>query len=192
MANLLPLSPSTARVVVVLLEKKVPFEFVEVSLAKGKDDEGFIVYESRAIARYIDAKYDHGSSLVPKDLKGLAMFEQAVSLETNTFEPPAFIAFHQVLINPLLGITPDQKLVQLAIISAKLDVYDQILAKQKFIAGDVLTLADLFHLPYGHALKKIGSDIMYEKPNVARWWKEISERPAWITVKDGVKIAGYP
>jgi glutathione S-transferase len=37
-----------------------------------------------------------------------------------------------------------------ALLAKRLKVYDQILAKQKYIAGDNLTLVDLFHLTYGN------------------------------------------
>jgi glutathione S-transferase len=81
----------------------------------------------------------------------------------------------------------------LKMLSATLDVYEAILGKQKYLAGDVrtnprchpirvrclsfimneysqeVTLADLFHLPYGALLEKAGSDLMTTKgPNVTR------------------------
>ena len=56
------------------------------------DDDGFILYESRAIARYIATKYkDQGTPLIPDpaDLKATALFEQAVSVECSNFDPSA-------------------------------------------------------------------------------------------------------
>jgi glutathione S-transferase len=52
-----------------------------------QDDDGFILYESRAICRYIAAKYaDQGTKLVPTDsLHAIALFEQAASIEQNNF-----------------------------------------------------------------------------------------------------------
>ena len=50
-----------------------------------------------------------------------------------------------------------------------------------------ITLADLYHLPYASMLPFTGSDILDRKPNVARWYKDISSRPSWLAVKDGVK-----
>lgn len=49
------------------------------------------------------------------------------------------------------------------------------------------TLADLATLPYGSLLKVAGVDILEDtkRPNLARWWNEITERPAWQAVKDG-------
>lgn len=36
-----------------------------------------------------------------------------------------------------------------ATLAKRLPGYERILAKQKYMAGDKLTVADLFHLPYG-------------------------------------------
>jgi glutathione S-transferase len=57
-----------------------------------QDDDGFILYDSRAIGRYLDAKYPkQGTKLTPddKDLKNRALFEQAASIESTTFDPLA-------------------------------------------------------------------------------------------------------
>ena len=102
-----PISTCTRRVAVILKEKQVPYEFVPIDFAKGEhkspeyltkqpfgqvpylDDDGFIVYESRAIGRYIAAKYrDQGTPLLPdpSDLKAVALFEQAASIEQANFD----------------------------------------------------------------------------------------------------------
>jgi glutathione S-transferase len=45
-------------------------------------------------------------------------------------------------------------------------------------------LADLFHLPYGTWLVKLGEGNLIEsRPNVKKWWDKISSRPAWKTVQ---------
>jgi glutathione S-transferase len=89
----------------------------------------------------------------------------------------------------MFGGTPDKDVYDalLKSLSAKLDAYEIILGKQKYLAGDVrciilprfrvltslfvqeVTLADLFHLPYGTYLAKVGCDLMTTKgPNVTR------------------------
>jgi len=201
-------SPGPRRIATVLLEKQVPFELIKVDLANGEhkspeflekqpfgqipyiDDDGFVLYESRAICRYIATKYaDQGTKLIPTDLKQNALFEQAASIEENNFDPSAVAAVSEILYKRYRGLTPDQAVFQEHIrkLSAKLDVYDTILSKQKYLAGDEVTLADLFHLPYATQLAVAGSDIMETKPNVARWFKDISSRPSWVSVKDGVE-----
>lgn len=61
-----------------------------------------------------------------------------------------------------------------------LSYYDKILAKQKYLAGDELTLADLFHLPNGAALKAMKWVELFEKyPNVNAWFQGLQERESW-------------
>ncbi|KAK7008226.1 glutathione S-transferase [Favolaschia claudopus] len=73
-------------------------------------------------------------------------------------------------------------------LSAKLDGYEAILGKQKYLAGDEITLADLFHIPYASMLAVAGCDLMTTKgPNVTRWFNELTARASWVAVKDGAK-----
>ncbi|KAF5344176.1 hypothetical protein D9756_011449 [Leucocoprinus leucothites] len=72
-------------VALILHEKQVPFEWVDVDLPKKEqrcpeylakinpfgmvpaiDDDGFVMHESRAIARYLDEKYPDQGRTVPK------------------------------------------------------------------------------------------------------------------------------
>ncbi|KAJ7124605.1 glutathione S-transferase [Mycena crocata] len=199
-------SSCTWRVATVLSELKVPFELIEIDGKNGEhktpahlakqpfgqipyiDDDGFILYESRAICRYIAAKHPE-SGLIPADPKAHALFEQAASAELMNFEPSASKIVYELVMKPLFGVpnNPKQAEVPLAVLNHKLDAYDVILSKQRYIAGETLTLADLFHLPYAALLVKGGSDIMTRKPNVARWYNELVTRLCWLTYSDGVK-----
>ncbi|KAI5886115.1 thioredoxin-like protein [Schizophyllum commune H4-8] len=204
-----PMSTCTRRVGIVLMEKKIPFKFVPIDLAKAEhkkpefvekqpfgqvpyivDDDGFTLFESRAIARYLNDKYpEQGINLVPTGLKEKALFEQAVSIEGSNFDRYASSAVAEKIFKPMKGLGGSDELAktELEVLDKKLDAYDVILGRQKYLAGDKLTLADLFHIPYGSMLAKIGYNGLEKKPNVARWWKDISSRESWQAVKDGVK-----
>ncbi|TFY56552.1 hypothetical protein EVG20_g8883 [Dentipellis fragilis] len=206
-----PLSTCTRRVAVVAKEKNVPYELVVVDLLKGEqksaaflakqpfgqvpyiDDEGFELFESRAISRYIATKWaDQGTPLIPADLKAQSLFEQAASIEQNDFDIFASGYCAEKVFNPRKGIPTNEERAAwlLKTLEAKLDVYDQILGKQKYLAGNVrpltsfayhilimavcarrlqeITLADLFHLPYGALLIQLGQDLFSPRPNVSR------------------------
>ncbi|PPQ98158.1 hypothetical protein CVT26_003204 [Gymnopilus dilepis] len=203
-----PFSTCTKRVAVVLHEKQVPFELIPVDYAKGEhktpefldkqpfgqmpyiDDDGFILYESRAICHYIASKYaNQGTPLIPTDLKGNALFQQACSVEMCQFNDFAEKAVVEKVFKPMKGLKTDEARFNEYIdtLSKKLDGYERILSKQKYLAGNELTLADLYHLPYAEMLPKAGSNIMQEKPNVARWLKDISSRPSWQAVKEKIE-----
>ncbi|KAK1325378.1 Glutathione S-transferase F11 [Acorus calamus] len=65
-----------------------------------------------------------------------------------------------------------------------LEVYEQRLSKNRFLAGEEFTLADLSHLPNSHYIinKTDRGYLFSDRKNVSRWWKEISNRPSWKKV----------
>ncbi|KAJ6592445.1 hypothetical protein B0H19DRAFT_1224421 [Mycena capillaripes] len=121
--------------------KNQPFGQIPYICGRDKDDNGCILYETRAICRYIAAKYP-ASGLIPAEPKA-----------TRSLSRPQ---------RKFLGVAPDQALVdaQLEILDKKLDAYDAILAKQRCVAEDKLTVADFFHLPHAPLVGHSGCDIM--------------------------------
>ncbi|KAK7063745.1 glutathione S-transferase, partial [Favolaschia claudopus] len=195
-----PIATCTRRVATVLYEAKVPFELIFVDRVNNAhktpeylekqpfgqipyiDDDGFILFETRAICRYIAAKYPE-CKLIPTDLKKNALFEQAASIELNDFDFFAAPTVYEVRSKPRRGLQTDQAVIDanLAALDKKLDGYNAMLGKQKYLAGDEITLADLFHLPHAPILEvHAKSDIMVRKPNVARWYKDLLTRPSWL------------
>ena len=116
------LSTNTARALTVLEELSIPYELVVVDIFKGEqhapaftavqpfgqvpyleDDDGFKVFESRAICRYLALKYGGvGLKLIPDpaDLQRTALFEQGASIELSGFEPFAAPLGFEVLVKP--------------------------------------------------------------------------------------------
>ncbi|KAL4256829.1 GST superfamily protein [Pleurotus pulmonarius] len=203
-----PVSTCTKRVATVLLELNVTYEFIPIDLRKGEhktpqflekqpfgkvpyiDDDGFILYESRAISRYLATKYSgQGAPLIPKDLQASAKFEQAASIELCNYDPYAAAVVYERFFKPMFGQEPDEVKAKDLIekLNTSLDIYDLILSKQKYLGGDELTLADLFHLPYGTLLPPSGVNAIQERPNVKRWFEDLSSRASWQAVKDGIK-----
>ncbi|KAF7313001.1 Glutathione S-transferase [Mycena kentingensis (nom. inval.)] len=206
-----PISTCTKRVATVLLEKGIPFEFVQVDFAGIKtadykanmqpfgqipvlEDDGYFLFESRAIGRYLAEKYaDQGTPLIPTggDLKEKGKFECAMSIEATQFLPAELLA-HEAVFKPFRGgqANPDEVARLTAALTEKLDAYEQLLAKSAFLAGDKITLADIFHLPYATlATNMIKLDLFTNaeaRPNVARWYKAITERDSWVKVSAGV------
>ncbi|KAH9889014.1 glutathione S-transferase [Cubamyces lactineus] len=197
------MSTCTNRVRTVCEELGVPYEVVPVDFSKGEhkapeftavqpfgqvpylDDDGFKLFESRAMARYIALKYGGVGKLIPdpKDVQKTALFEQAASIELSNFDPYVSGLARENIFKPMFGGKTDPAVVAelKSALEGKLAAYDVILGKTKYLAGDEVTLADLFHLPYGTLLEKQGIDYLVSGrwPNVTRWWKDISSRDSW-------------
>lgn len=64
-------------------------------------------------------------------------------------------------------------------LDAVLKIYDEVLGRQKYLAGNKFSLVDVFHMPTGDLCFKAGAGSVFEKhENVNRWWKDITSRPA--------------
>ncbi|KAJ6563095.1 glutathione S-transferase [Mycena vulgaris] len=173
-------------VALVLAEKQIPFELVVVDM----DDDGFILYESRAICRYLAEKYaGQGTPLLPAptDLKAKARFEQAASIEFANFYPPVLKVVRETFLNRVSGRPTNAAVVAEGLdqISTKLDVYEVILGKQKFLGGNVRPIPTRCYHSLSVSLSLTSAQ---ERPNVARWWKELISRPAWVKLQaDGIR-----
>ncbi|CAO2172657.1 unnamed protein product [Urochloa humidicola] len=195
----LPLSPNVLRVATVLNEKGLDFEIVPVDIRTGAhkqpeflalnpfgqipalQDGDEVLYESRAINRYIASKYKtEGAELLPATAS--AKLETWLEVESHHFYPNASPLVFQQLVKPMLGGAPDPVVVdkhahQLAKV---LDVYEDHLAKNKYLAGDEFSLADANHMSYLFCLTKTtNSGLIDERPHVKAWWEDIAARPAF-------------
>lgn len=189
-----PASTCTRKVLATLHENAAPYELVVVDFAKGEhkqaqhlarqpfgqvpalDDDGFALYESRAMARYIDGKC--GGALTPKDARARALMEQWISVETSNFSGHAMkFIYHSVFKREQ---TPEVLKAAAEKLDLAFGVLDRQLASQPFLTGESLSLADLCFAPYLEYLTSSpAASQIAEHAHVARWWAAISARPAW-------------
>lgn len=197
-----PMSTCTRKVLTVLAEKGHEVDFTLVDLQKGEhkkeehlarqpfgvipalDDDGFWLYESRAIVRYLDEKLS-GPKLTPADLKERALMEQWISVEYSYFSSQAMKIVMQMVFHRMAGMAPDMAVVEKARAETGrvLDVAEKTLAKQEFFAGKAFTLADISWMPYVQYLFPAESgDLITSRPGVRAWWERVSTRPSWKKV----------
>ncbi|KAF7296909.1 Glutathione S-transferase [Mycena indigotica] len=204
-------SGGSSIVATVLLAKNIPYEHILVDVPgkqnKGPehlaihpfgqipvlDDNGFILYETRAICKYLENKYPgHGQQLapVPTDAEGQAIFDQMLSVEVNNFYRPMFKIVQEVVFNRLFGIEANQTNIDQGVkdLGTTLDVYETVLAKQKYLTGGQISLVDLYHLIYTPGLAPAGVDIMTrpERPNVTRYFAPLLYSPILCLSSVGV------
>ncbi|KAJ3782304.1 glutathione S-transferase, partial [Lentinula aff. detonsa] len=149
-----------------------------------EEENGFRLYESRATCRYIAEKYaDQGTQLVPAptDLEARGLFEQGLAMEAGIVDPwhrpnePGSYELRRFK----TGASCDDELyiALLKRVELVLDVYEVILGKQRYIGGNQYSLADIYHLPNGFASQTQCDKQVFlseKRPNVARWWSEIT------------------
>ena len=193
------MSTCTRRVLTALEEKNAKYELVTLDFAKGDhkspanlarqpfgqmpslDDNGFSLFESRAMIRYIDETVP-GPTLTPKDPKARAQMEQWISVEMENFNPGAAgIVAQEVFIPMMGGKTDATKATEAkAKLGPVLDILDKHLAKGPYFVGDQFTLADVCYMPYtAYAMNTSAKDILLGHAHFAAWWKHVSERASW-------------
>lgn len=192
-----PGSTCTRKVLTTLAETKTPYELTKVELAAGEqkkpahvsrqpfgqipviDDDGFSFYESRAICRYLNERYQ--GNLVPGDIKGRALMEQWISVETSNFSPHAMkFIYHDVFKRP-----QDPAVLEAAgkSVETALGVMDARLAASPFLAGPQFSLADVCFMPYfEYGMVTPLKATIGKFPAVSAWWSKVSERPSWQKV----------
>ncbi len=188
-----PMSTCTRKTLFTLYETATPFELVVVDLGKGEHkqpehlsrqpfgqvpalDDGFPLFESRAMMRYIDEKAGH--ELTPSDPKARATMEQWISVETSNFTPHAMkFIYHSIFKRPQ---APEVLEAAGQGLDRACDVLDAALEGKTYLCGDQLTLADICYAPYlEYAMGTEARERILARKNVAAWWGRLSERPAW-------------
>ncbi len=192
-----PMSTCTRKVLTTLIETGTPFDVVLIDFAKGEhkqeahlarqpfgqvpvlDDDGFELYESRAICRYLDEKA--GGSLTPRDARGRARMEQWISIETSNFTPSAMkFVYHHVFKRPQDDAVLATATTSLA---TALKVMDARLGGTPYFAGDKFSIADITYMPYvEYLMASPVKETIDAHANVAAWWTRVSERPSWQRV----------
>eukprot|EP00270_Netrium_digitus_P002869 TRINITY_DN1323_c0_g1_i2.p1 TRINITY_DN1323_c0_g1~~TRINITY_DN1323_c0_g1_i2.p1 ORF type:complete len:214 (+),score=18.15 TRINITY_DN1323_c0_g1_i2:99-740(+) len=153
-----------------------------------KDGE-FIIYESRAISRYIDEKFEgQGTDLLGSTLQQRGLVNQWLDVESGTFHPAISGLNRELMVRKRRGEEPDISVVEplLTELNSVLDVYEKHLAITGFeyLTGSNFTLADLSHLPHTHRLVNDTpyADVITSRPHLAKWWERISTRDSWKSV----------
>ncbi|MFB9905676.1 glutathione S-transferase family protein [Allokutzneria oryzae] len=204
-------SAATHPVLTVFAEKGHEPELVHVSILGGADkspenlkrqpfgevpvleDDGFLLYESRAIIRYLDRRLS-GPSLTPSDAREHGLMEQWISIEQCYVSGPVWTVVRGGPVYDLIRQSPAFRTMPPAPDTAELarargelarafDVADRDLAGRAYLAGDQFSLAEVSWLPYlEYLFASHGGDLVLERPNLADWWQRISSRPSWQKV----------
>ena len=141
----------------------------------------FKLYEAQAIARYIDRAFD-GPSLTPADPRQAARMDQVMNI-VDWYVMPSIsggISFNRV-VKPKFGMPVDEEAVANAIPMAKtcVQALEGILGGQTYLAGDAVSLADLFAVGHLDFLAQTpeGADMLAGSPLLG-WIERMKARPS--------------
>jgi glutathione S-transferase len=191
-------SHNAARGEIVLLEKGVAFEKVEVDLFSGanrrpplvevnprgqvptlvyeEDGESVVVYESVAIIRFLDDVLPSPPLMPPAtDLAARALAEMRIAEFQNKLD--AKNVFGSVAFGgqsrEQLGVRADALLEELA-------RWDGYLEGRSFLAGEAFSLADVAVFPLMMHIEALGYDFAGRAPRLAAWVSRCKQRPSVV------------
>jgi len=150
------------------------------------EDDGFQLYETQAILRYLDATRAQARSLTPSDPKAEARMNQAIGIvDFYVFDDNSVktLAFNRV-VAPKLGFPTNEEAALAAIPRARFvaEVLAGFLAESPYLAGDAISLADLHAGTHLDMLSDCpeGADIIAGTP-LAPWLERLRARPSFAT-----------
>ncbi len=143
------------------------------------DDDGFIVWESNTIVRYLAEKHGQGQ-LCPTDLQARATASKWMDWQLGTLLKSVMPIFYN-----LIRKSPEERNEAelgeaIALAAEHFAILDGQLAKTPYVAGDQLTMGDI---PVG-VLTYRWFNLPIERPtlvHVEDWYERLCQRPAYKT-----------
>ena len=138
------------------------------------EDDGFVLYESNAIVRYLAAK--HGSPLFPPELHARADIDRWMEWQSSGYTPSMTQVFWQLVRTP-----PEKR--DAAVIEASREkgekhsaVLDAHLKGREFVAGNAFSAADIVVGCAAHRWLNLPM-AREARPEIERWYAMLKSRP---------------
>ena len=193
-----PMSGNSRRVLLVATHLEVPLERVLVDLPKGEqrerphlgrnpngrvpvlDDDGFLLWESRAIMVYL-AEKTPGQTLLPTDLRGRADVNRWLFWCAAHMAPANTVLVFENFVKAVTGrgpADPAEVARGEALVAQYAPILDAHLAGKTWVAQDRLTLAD-FSLASSFALAGPARLPIADYTTLRAWLGRVQELDAW-------------
>lgn len=142
------------------------------------EDDGFVLWESNSIVRYLVARYAADTPWYPADVQARAQADKWMDWTTSSIADPFRTLFWGVLRTP--AEQQDWTLINAALqtCSGLLEVVDQALADQPYLSGDEIGMGDIplgsfiyawFEMPISRP----------SQPHLTAWYERLKSRPAY-------------
>lgn len=187
-----PGCPFGRKVRIVLAEKELSFDSVQVDLAKGQQrsdefrrlnpfgkvpvlvDETSVVYESTIINEYLNDEYPHPPELLPEDSGERARVRLLVDFADRAFTLPVMALERE---SKAAEKDEGRTLAAREAVGKALQMLDRELAGREYLA-DGFSLADVAFTPALLMLPHVGVTIEPSLANVAAWKVRLLARPS--------------
>lgn len=204
-----PLSPFCRKVRLSLAEKKIECELIEERYWEENPDfhrrnparkvpvlriDGRTLPESAAICEYLEEKYPE-PPLMPRDPDGRYEVRRLVAWFDDKFhhEVTSKLLYERVNKKMMGAGFPDSGNVKAGSRAIKyhLDYMAYLLDRRRWLAGDVMTLADFAAAAHLSALD-YNSDVDWNRSDVVKdWYAKIKSRPAFRSILAD-QVSGFP
>lgn len=144
------------------------------------DDDGFILWESDAICRYLDAKYD--GTLIPDDLQRAALVNQWNAYTTQHVANAVSKVAYNRIIAPKFGLPVFEDSLNEGLDwlhNRQLPIIDRQLEHHTHLAGDDISLADISLLSTLD-MAEIAEISLDAFSHLLRWRSTLQARPFWL------------
>jgi glutathione S-transferase len=141
------------------------------------EDDGFVLWESNVIVRYLAAR-DGAGRLYPDDLRVRFDAERWMDWQATTLWPALRPVFIGLVRTPVAERDLSDIASSLEAATRALMIVDRHLADRPFVAGDAFTIGDI---PLGIAAYRWFS-LPIDRPalpDLVRWYDRLRERPGY-------------
>lgn len=197
-----------------MLETDIPFEEEIVNLLDGSNEQqefkdkynptgqvpilcdgDFVVWESAAIASYLNEKFDVPANWFGATMQERAIVQQYLHWHSTTLRRGAGAFFYSHFAECIWGKHDYSREIEkgLHVLYESMGILDDWLAKSKYIAGNEISFADLqgYHEFVSHDAGKIIPGAEWKKyPKVKKWFDTIAKRPHSKAVNQTIMEVG--
>ncbi|HEY6026391.1 MAG TPA: glutathione S-transferase family protein [Pseudolabrys sp.] len=143
-----------------------------------EEDDGFLLWESNSIVRYLAAKHDKAGVLEPKDAKQRALASQWMDWQLSVAGPAITPAFWGLIRTPaeqrdMAAIKASQDKT-----TAAMQILDAQLAKTQYLVGDAFSYGDIPPGVMCYRFRHLVPD-RPAMPHLDRWYTAIAARKAF-------------
>jgi glutathione S-transferase len=142
------------------------------------EDDGFVLWESNAILRYLARSRAPGHPIYPQDLREAADCDRWMDWQQTALNPPLVTVYFTLFRIP----EPERDWAAFekarAQVGSLFAMLDERLAARPFLCGEALTLADIALGIYAYRWLKLPLE-RPAAPHLQRWHDALAERPGF-------------